>query len=49
MKFRFNLPVNLIFGYGRINEAGSIVSRYGKRALVVTGGSIDTCNYGEKY
>lgn len=37
MKFQYNLPVNLIFGRGRINEIGAICSRYGKRALVVTG------------
>lgn len=39
MKFNYNLPVNLLFGRGRINEVGSEVARYGKRALIVTGRS----------
>lgn len=37
MKFNYNLPVNLIFGRGRINEIGNEVLKYGKKALIVTG------------
>jgi len=37
MKFNYNLPVNLLFGRGRINEVGSEVAKYGKKALIVTG------------
>jgi alcohol dehydrogenase class IV len=39
MKFDYNLPVNIIFGKGRVAEVGTIVSKYGKKAMVVTGGS----------
>lgn len=39
MKFNYNLPVNLLFGRGRINEVGSEVAKYGKKALIVTGRS----------
>lgn len=37
MKFNYNLPVNLLFGRGRINEVGSEVAKYGKKVLIVTG------------
>ena len=37
MKFNYNLPINLLFGRGRINEVGSEVAKYGKKALIVTG------------
>jgi len=37
MKFQYNLPVNLLFGRGRISEIGAQTARYGKKALVVTG------------
>ncbi|WP_294405963.1 iron-containing alcohol dehydrogenase [uncultured Clostridium sp.] len=37
MKFNYNLPVNLIFGRGRVNEIGIEVIKYGKKALIVTG------------
>lgn len=37
MKFNYNLPVNLLFGRGRINEVGNEVAKYGKKALIVTG------------
>lgn len=37
MKFNYNLPVNLIFGRGRVEELGVEVARYGKKALIVTG------------
>jgi alcohol dehydrogenase class IV len=39
MKFNYNLPVNLMFGQGRSAEVGEVTSKYGKKALVVTGGS----------
>lgn len=39
MKFNYNLPVNLLFGRGRINEVGNEVAKYGKKALIVTGRS----------
>jgi alcohol dehydrogenase class IV len=39
MKFNYNLPVNLLFGSGRINEVGVEVAKYGKKALIVTGRS----------
>lgn len=39
MKFNYNLPVNLLFGRGGINEVGSEVAKYGKKALIVTGRS----------
>lgn len=37
MRFNYNLPVNLIFGRGRVEELGVEVSKYGKKALIVTG------------
>ena len=37
MKFNYNLPVNLVFGRGRVTEVGEITSAYGKKALIVTG------------
>lgn len=37
MEFNYNLPVNLVFGRGRINEIGKEVLKYGKKALIVTG------------
>jgi Alcohol dehydrogenase, class IV len=39
MKFDYFLPVNLAFGRGRINEIGAQTAKYGKRALLVSGGS----------
>ncbi len=39
MKFNYNLPVNLMFGRGRSAEVGEITAKYGKKALIVTGGS----------
>lgn len=39
MKFNYNLPINLLFGSGRINEVGVEVAKYGKKALIVTGRS----------
>lgn len=37
MRFNYNLPVNLIFGRGRVEELGLEVAKYGKKALIVTG------------
>ncbi|WP_238900124.1 iron-containing alcohol dehydrogenase [Clostridium sp. YIM B02500] len=37
MNFNYNLPINLLFGRGRSNEIGTEVSKYGKKALIVTG------------
>lgn len=39
MKFNYNLSVNLMFGRGRAEEVGEVTARYGKRALIVTGGN----------
>lgn len=39
MRFNYNLPVNLLFGRGRAAEVGEVTARYGKRALIVTGGN----------
>ena len=39
MDFRYYLPVNLIFGRGKISEVGLQTSIYGKTALIVTGKS----------
>lgn len=37
MDFQYFLPVNLIFGRGKIAKAGTLTAQYGKRALLVTG------------
>jgi alcohol dehydrogenase class IV len=37
VNFNYHLPVNLIFGRGRVSELGTQAARCGKRALVVTG------------
>jgi alcohol dehydrogenase class IV len=37
MSFSFNLPVNLVFGPGAVNEIGSRAKAYGTKALIVTG------------
>ncbi|MEE3460734.1 MAG: iron-containing alcohol dehydrogenase [Lachnospiraceae bacterium] len=39
MKFEYYLPVNLIFGAGATDKAGTITKKYGSKALIVTGGS----------
>ena len=39
MKFNYNLPINILFGRGRIIEVGCEVAKYGKKALIVTGRS----------
>jgi alcohol dehydrogenase YqhD (iron-dependent ADH family) len=38
MKFEFHNPTHLIFGAGTLSQLGEVVSRYGKKALIVTGG-----------
>lgn len=37
MRFNYYLPVNLLFGAGRVRELGDEVKKYGKKALLVTG------------
>lgn len=37
MTFQYHLPVNLLFGRGRVKEVGEIAASYGKRVLIVTG------------
>jgi len=37
MKFNYNLPVNIVFGRGRVEEIGSLTAPYGQKALIVTG------------
>ncbi|MDR1788168.1 MAG: iron-containing alcohol dehydrogenase [Treponema sp.] len=39
MQFTYNLPVNLQFGRGIVEEAGKKTGLYGKKALIVTGTS----------
>ncbi len=48
--FNYYLPVNLMFGRGKIKELGNVTSLYGKKALLVTGrnstkstGLLDRC------
>jgi alcohol dehydrogenase class IV len=50
MNFNYYLPVNLIFGCGKVSETGVQTAKYGKKALVVTGkgstrksGLLDKC------
>lgn len=50
MEFNYYLPVNLIFGTGKIELLGQETARYGKKAFVVTGknstkrsGLLDKC------
>jgi len=38
MNFEFYNPTRLIFAAGALSQLGEVVSRYGKRALIVTGG-----------
>jgi alcohol dehydrogenase len=38
MKFEFYNPTHLIFGAGALSRLGEVVSKYGKRVLIVTGG-----------
>lgn len=39
MNFNYYLPVNVVFGCGKVKEAGEITRQYGKKALIVTGKS----------
>lgn len=39
LEFQYHLPVNLVFGRGKSELIGKKASLYGKRALIVTGGS----------
>lgn len=38
MNFEFLNPTHLIFGAGALSQLGEVVSKYGKKALIVTGG-----------
>src|SRR5512136_1055091 len=38
MKFEFLNPTRIVFGANSLSRLGEFASRYGKRALVVTGG-----------
>ena len=37
MKFDYHLPVNIVFGNGRVREVGTWTARQGRKALIVTG------------
>lgn len=37
--FTYYLPVNIVFGCGRVAEVGTLTAPYGKKALIVTGRS----------
>ncbi|NFN93809.1 iron-containing alcohol dehydrogenase [Clostridium botulinum] len=37
MEFNYNLPINLLFGRGKINQIGKEVAKHGKKVLIVTG------------
>lgn len=39
MNFNYYLPVNIVFGCGKVKEAGEIAKPYGKKALIVIGKS----------
>lgn len=39
MIFNYYLPVNVVFGAGKVNEAGALARPWGKKALIVTGRS----------
>lgn len=39
MTWEYHLPVNVIFGRGRVEEVGQRASMYGSKALLVTGGN----------
>ena len=38
MKFEFHNPTHLIFGDGTLSQLGEVVGKYGKNALLITGG-----------
>jgi alcohol dehydrogenase len=37
MKFDFYLPVEVLFGSGRLDILGEVAKRYGYRAIIITG------------
>ncbi len=37
--FNYFLPVNIVFGSGKVKQVGEIAKKYGKKALIVTGRS----------
>lgn len=39
ISFSYNLPVNIIFGCGKVNQVGELTKPFGKKALIVTGRS----------
>ena len=39
INFSFFLPVNVVFGCGKLKEVGNLTKPYGKKALIVTGKS----------
>ena len=38
MNFEFHNPTQLVFGAGALSRLGEVVSKHGKKALMVTGG-----------
>ena len=39
MKFEFTTATRIVFGAGTVNDVGAIAGKFGRRALVVTGGN----------
>ena len=39
MNFNYYLPVNIVFGRGKVSEVGALTKPYGRKALIVTGKS----------
>lgn len=39
ISFTFHLPVNIVFGSGKVRQVGELTKPYGKKALIVTGKS----------
>ena len=39
MAFNYFLPVNIVFGSGKVRKVGELTRPYGKKALIVTGRS----------
>lgn len=39
ISFTFHLPVNIVFGSGKVSQVGELTKPYGKKALIVTGKS----------
>ena len=35
-KFKYFQPTEILFGAGRVNDAGEAASRFGRRCLIVT-------------